>query len=242
MKPLRDGSIERLLDRQARLWASQPAVESREADAPRANLVISQHPFSGARELAQRVATMSGWEVFDRQILDALHSHDKLGKSVLDSLDERLLSYREDWLYHIFVPGHTSSTGYVRRLSELVFAIGMRGHNVFVGRGASFILPREHRLAVLGVRSFDSRVEHWLQANSSTNRNAAKRALTRMDRERAEFIWRSFHREVDDPLAYDLCINLDAMETEQAARIVLEALRARFRDEVPTASRAHPAT
>jgi hypothetical protein len=235
MKPLRDGSIERLLDRQARLWESQQRLEVPDASTPRANLAISQHPFSGARELARRVAAMSGWEVFDRQILDALHADGKLGKSVLDALDERLLSYREDWLYHIFVPGHMSSTGYVRRLSELVFALGMRGRGVFVGRGASFILPREHRLSVLVVRSFDARVTHWMEESESANRTEARRALTRLDRERGEFVWRSFHRDADDPLVYDLCINLDAMDVEQAAPIVFEALRARYANDVPVA-------
>jgi hypothetical protein len=52
--------------------------------------------------------------------------------------------------------------------------------------------------------------------------------LARLDRERHEFIWRSFHRVVDDPLGYDLCVNLDGLGLEAAASVVVEALQVRF--------------
>jgi cytidylate kinase len=231
MNPMRDSTIANLLDRQARLWESQQQPMSRDVEAPRANVTISGQPLAGAREVAQRLAELSGWEVFDRQILEALHESDALGRRVLDSLDERLLTYREDLLYHMFVPGHVSSTGYLHRLSQLVLSLAMRGQIVFVGRGAGFIVPNEHRVAVLVVRSFDSRLDRMLEHGDESNRTRARRALLRLDRERSEFVRRSFHCEVNDPQAYDLCVNLDTLSLDAAARIVLQALRSRFPDD-----------
>jgi hypothetical protein len=238
VKPLGDGTIGRLLDRQAKLWETQRQPGPRDAETPRANLTLSSRPHSGARALAGRIAEICGWEVYDHQILDALHADDALGKSVLESLDERLLGYREDWLYHIFVPQHMPSPGYVHRLSQLVFSLAMQGRSIFVGRGSSFIVPCEHRLAVLVVRGFDARLEAWLHEHGSGSRTAARRALARLDRERGEFVWRSFHRAVDDPLVYDLCVNLDSLDTDAAARVVLEALRARYPNEALRAPEA----
>ena len=209
----------------------QKQLGPRDVETPRANLALSSRPLSGARELAVRLAASCGWEVYDRQILDALHADDALGKSVLESLDERLLGYREDWLYHVFVPQHMSSPGHVQRLSQLIFSLAMQGRSIFVGHGASFIVPREHRLSALVVRSFDARLERWLRDHGSQSRATARRALARLDRERGEFVWRSFHREVDDPLAYDLCVNLDTLDTDAAARVVLAALRSRYPNE-----------
>jgi hypothetical protein len=228
MKPMRDREIERLLDRQARLWETGQTRAPVEADAPRPNLAFSQRPFSGARELAESVARRVGWQIFDRQILEALHRSDDLGKSVLESLDERSLNYREDWLYHLFVPDHVSSPGYVQRLSRLLFSLAIRGQGIFIGRGSSFVIPEEHRLSVLVLRNFENRLARWQEANPNRESGEARRNLTRLDRERAEFIWRSFHRVVDDPLAYDLCVNLDSLDVEAATTVVVEALRARY--------------
>ncbi len=231
MKAKRDSTIEQLLDRQARLWESQQRAVSTNVDAARANVTISGHPFSGARELAQEVARLAGWEVFDRQILEALHERDALGRRALDSLDEHLLNYREDLLYHMFVPDHVSSTGYLHKLSRIVLSLAMRGKIVFVGRGAGFIVPAEHRVAVLVVRSFDSRLARMLEQEKDKSRVRARRELLRYDRERSEFVRRSFHREANDPLGYDLCMNLDTLALDVGARVVFECMRSRFPED-----------
>ena len=228
MKPMRDREIDRLLDRQARLWETGHAPAPSEVSAPRPNLAFSQRPHSGVRQLAECVAQRVGWQIFDRQILEALHRSDDLGKSVLESLDERLLSYREDWIYHLFVPDHMSSPGYVQRLSRLLFSLAMRGRGIFIGRGSTFVIPQEHRLSVLVLRSFETRLARWQEDNPGHSPGEVRRSLARLDRERGEFVWRSFHRIVDDPLGYDLCVNLDGLELEAAASVVVEALGARF--------------
>ncbi len=101
---------------------------------------------------------------------------------------------------------------------------------MFVGRGAGFIIPGEHRVAVLVVGSFDSRLERMQRQQNDTNRVRARRELLRLDRERSEFVRRSFHHEVNDPRAYDVCVNLDTLELDAAARIVVEAMRSRSPD------------
>ena len=230
MKPMRDSTIEQLLDRQARLWESQQRATPKDVAPDRANVTVSGQPFSGARELADKVAEFVGWEVFDRQILEALNERDALGRRALGALDERLLNYREDLLYHMFVPDHVSSSGYLHRLSRLVLSLAIRGKIIFVGRGAGFIVPAEHRVAVLAVRSFDSRIVRMPQRGDSSP-TKARRQLLRFDRERSDFVRRSFHREVNDPLAYDVCVNLDTLSLDVAARIVIECLRSRFPDD-----------
>lgn len=227
MKLPRDAGIERILTRQAQLWESERVVQT-PPDAPlRPNVALSQQPFAGGEELAARLAERLGWELYDRRLVDALHEDDILGKSVLESLDEHLLSFREDWIFHLFVPGHMPNAGYVRRLSELVFSIAMRGHAVFVGRGAGFIVPPRHRLAVLACRGFETRLRTYAQQRGKPL-DAARRDLVRLDRERGDFIARSFHRHADDPAAHDLCLNLDTLGLDEAASIVVQALAARF--------------
>jgi hypothetical protein len=227
MKTPRDRNINHILDRQARLWESERVVYPHAEPAVRPNVAFSQRPFSGAEELAEHLAARLGWEVYDRQIVEALHEDDELGKSVLEALDQRLLGFREDWVYHLFVPGHTSTTAYVHRLTQLIFSIAMRGHNVFLGRGAAFIVPRAWRISVLVTRGLESRVARC-GAHAGLGHDAARHELAQLDRVRAEFISRSFHRIVDDPATHDLCINLDDFDLDGATEVVLRALGARF--------------
>jgi cytidylate kinase len=199
----RHGQFERLLDRQARVWESEH-IEHPPAEAPtRPNLTISSPAYSGGEELGRRIAEHLGWELYDRKIVEALHENDALGKSVLESLDERLLGFRED------------------------FSIAMRGHNVLIGHGAGFIVPREWRLAVFVTESFELRVAAYEKENA-VGHTAARQALLRLDRIRDEFIARSFHRVVTDPASHDLCVNLDSLGIEAATDIVLRALEVRF--------------
>ena len=230
MRTPRNGQIERLLDRQARLWESARIQRRAEEADTRPNLAISQPAYSRGPLLAQRIADRLGWELYDRRIVEALHENDALGKSVLESLDQRLLGFREDWAYHLFVPRHTPTTAYIQRLSSLVFSIAMRGHNVFLGRGAAFIVPREWRLSVLVTESFDARVDAY-EKEHNVGRLTARQALLRLDHSRDEFISRSFHRSVHDPSSYDLCVNLDSLSTETAEEIVLRSLEVRFPHE-----------
>jgi cytidylate kinase len=227
MKPERDSTFERILDRQARLWESQQVHHPPEQAPVRPNLAISQPACSGGRELAERLAIRLGWELYDRRIVEALHEHDALGRSVLESLDEHLLAWREDWIYHLFVPGHTSATAYIQRLSRLVFSIAMRGHAIFVGRGAGCIIPQENRLDVLVTSSFKMRQELWLAQHGGTPEQA-RHELVRLDRERGEFIARSFHRDIDQPLSHDLCVNLETLGPDASEALVLGALQSRF--------------
>jgi hypothetical protein len=230
MKTPRDSRIEQILDRQARLWERSRTAFPQKEPAVRPNVTLSQPPFSGAQEVAERLAAALGWELYDRQIVEALHEDDSLGKSVLESLDERLLGFREDWVFHLFVPGHTSATAYVHRLSQLIFSIAMRGHNVFLGRGATFIVPHAWRVSVLLTRGFEARATRCGQA-SGLGRDAARHELAKLDRMRAEFIARGFHKVADDPASHDLCIDLDSFGVEDTVTLILAGLAARFPDQ-----------
>jgi cytidylate kinase-like protein len=227
MRTPRDGQFERLLDRQARRWESERIAHPPEDAAAPPNLTISQPAYSRGQALGRRLAERLGWELYDRQIVEALHENDALGKSVLESLDQRLLGFREDWAYHLFVPSHTPATAYIQRLTQLVFSIAMRGNNVFLGRGAAFIVPREWRLSILVTQSFDSRVAAYAEKHS-VGHISARQALLRLDHIRDDFISRSFHRSVTDPAAHDLCVNLDSLGIETAEEIILRGLEVRF--------------
>ena len=55
----------------------------------------------------------------------------------------------------------------------------------------------------------------------------ARDEIERADRERAQFVDRYFRKEVNDPVEYDLVLNMEYFTHEAGVRTALGALRAR---------------
>lgn len=48
------------------------------------------------------------------------------------------------------------------------------------------------------------------------------------DKDRAHFVRHQFHEDPSDPRIYDLLINLERIDHETAARVIVDAYRHRF--------------
>ena len=60
-----------------------------------------------------------------------------------------------------------------------------------------------------------------------TSKKAARAYVEAEDKARRSFIRRTFQADVNDPLLYNLVINVDRVPIDEAARIVGEAVLAR---------------
>jgi cytidylate kinase len=98
---------------------------------------------------------------------------------------------------------------------------------VIVGRGANWFLNPRCGLRLRIVAPFDQRVE-LLATRFGVRREEAARKVRDLDAEQKAFIRQSFGRDVDDPLGYDVVVNLGTLSLESATGIVLAALERKF--------------
>jgi cytidylate kinase len=114
-----------------------------------------------------------------------------------------------------------------RYLSGLESAINelARNNNVVIcGRGSQFIL-KDHPGAfhVLVVAPFETRLKRVMQ-RLEMDKKSAEKEIGQSDGSRHEFIKRYFKAEMEDAAHYDIVVNTEHLDFEDAAAIIVNAL------------------
>lgn len=186
-------------------------------------LLISREKGAGGRQVANLIGQSLGWQVFDRQIVDAIADRTHMRQQLVETLDEKTRGGLEEFLRTVLTRD-IGLTDYLTHLRRVLLTLGQQGDVVIVGRGAEHILPVQFGLRVRLVAPLDIRVERIARANGSTP-DAAKALIARVDQERKDFIRGQFQKDVRDPMNYDLMINTGALTAERTTEIVLATLK-----------------
>lgn len=189
-------------------------------------VAISREYGAGGCELARRLGEGLGWRVLDREMLDFIAGQFRLDREMLTILDEDSLSWFGESLLSLIHPHLLSQDEYLARLIKVVVVSLAERPGVVVGRGANLFLPRSRGLSVRVVGDESDRIAR-LQEERQLDEKGARRALQETDAARRSFIKHHFHRDVTDPLAYDLVVNTSRLGIDGALRIVLAACQQR---------------
>ncbi len=223
--------IHQMIERQIRSWEMEALARQR-ATPEHADL---QHPMrpvvtisrsfgSGGGEIARRLASNLGYQIFDREIVDVLTQEGRFRKAIIDSLDESDRSSFEDWVDTLLRGKLADKSDYLRTLVGVIGSIAIHGHAVIVGRGANFILDPDRGLNVRIVAPLAQRVETICRLRALPY-DEAENLVHRTDRDRATFIRHQFDHHPDDPLTFDLLLNTDGIGVEAAVNLIEIALR-----------------
>jgi len=223
--------IHHIIDRQVRRWeaearARRQAIHDPAVQQPsiRPWVTISRAFGSGGGEIAHRLATALGYQIFDREILDVIVEEGRFRSAILEYLDERDRSSLEIWIQGILHGNLVDKGDYLRTLIGVLGSIAMHGHAIIIGRGANFVLDHRRGVHVRVVAPLPQRVETIGRLRSLSYAEAEKLVLD-TDHERAAFIRHHFHRDIDDPLAYDLTVNTGWIGIEGAIALIEHGLR-----------------
>jgi len=196
------------------------------ARATRLFVAIARQAGAGGSEVAQIVGRQLGWEVYDRNLPDLISQRFQESRLMLQFVDETRGNWVYDvlgtWLDHQIIP-HDKFFLYFRRV---VATAARHGKAVFVGRGAQFLLPRPRVLAVWITAPMKLRVERTMKEKQMNERHA-RRFVRETDQGRRDFVKRFFHHDINDPLLYDLVINVQHVSMADAAEQIIAALVSR---------------
>jgi|tagenome__1003787_1003787.scaffolds.fasta_scaffold20896133_2 cytidylate kinase len=181
---------------------------------------VSREAGVDATSLSRAVAEKCGWQLFDRELLDYMAEHDHLSRLALEFVDERSVSWFHEMFSTWLEKQLVSQAEFVSRLGKVLLLAAQHENSVFVGRGAQFMLPREHGLAVRIIAPLAMRVRKIMEHRQCSEREANEFIET-TDRGRAAFVQRYFHHAVADPHLYDLMINLAHIPREDAVDLIV---------------------
>jgi cytidylate kinase len=190
-------------------------------------IAISRQTGSGGSMLARAIGETLGWRVMDREIVAEIARAMHRSEPLVATHDEHASGPLDDYLSYLIVPGDPGQTRFIEEMIGTIRALVRKENVVIVGRGANWFLNPRCGLRLRIVAPFEQRVDLVAQ-RLGIGREEAARSVRDLDAEQRAFIRQSFGRDVDDPLGYDVVINLGTLPFESATGIVLAALERKF--------------
>ncbi|MBO4547769.1 MAG: cytidylate kinase-like family protein, partial [Abditibacteriota bacterium] len=180
-------------------------------------ITISRTTGSGASIVAQRLAEDMGWTVWDRSLLLSLAKDANIQKEIFRVIDEKHLDDASSLAYSLF--GDTTLGGmvYTRQLARTIWAICAANKAIIIGRGANFIVP--NALHVRIDAPFGVRAANMVKFENMT-REEAEKSLKTADRDRRNFLVKSFGRDKVDAFPFDLQLNMNRLTKDDASQLI----------------------
>src|SRR5262245_28539037 len=140
MEPLSNRVVESVLHLH-QLTENQPPTGHKRGTPPPFTIALTREAGSQGSQVAQAVGAKLGWAVYDQELLNLIAQDRGLHVRLLQSLDERHVSWLEECLENLGGGRPVGSGLYLHELLEQLAALGRHGHCVIVGRGAAHGLP-----------------------------------------------------------------------------------------------------
>jgi cytidylate kinase len=221
-------SLSKLIEKQLLMWEikkrlanadQQPGRYVGDGVAYGPCLLVSRECGSGGGQIARQAGERLGWNVYDRELVEQIAQVAHERRRLIESVDEHVRSYWDELLTNEGV----TTESYLQYLLEVVMSLGHHGEVVIMGRGAHYLLPSGCALRVRVVAPLELRAKR-LADHEALSFEQARTKVQRVDAERAAFIRRTFRKNVESPLCYDLVINSGEIAFGSATDLVLTAL------------------
>ena len=222
-RPHTERSFDKMIEEQIKKWQIDQRKKYKNPIRP--VITMSRLPGALSSALAQKLAQDLEIDLFDHEIVEKIAANAKISQKFIESLDEQDRGVLDEWITALG-EDHMWSYEFLQHLTQVVGAIGAHGHAIIVGRGASYILPKEVCLRLLVVAPLETRI-HNVMRTYNVPENEAKRNVIRTESERKAFIRKYFSADMTDPVNYDLVINTENLDIDLAARIVKETFNSR---------------
>ena len=190
-------------------------------------ITISREPGSGGSEIARRLAKALGMELIGSQIIQHVADSAKMSRKVIESLDEKEVTFRDTLLSSLFGEYRPWPGEYLQHLTRVIGTIGVFGNTIIVGRGANHILPPEKAFKVRVIAPLEYRIKYFME-DRGYSRTEAEQYVIKTENNRKAFVRKYFNVDVTDPRHYDIVINTGGMSLEAATMAIITAFRKRM--------------
>ena len=225
---LYDRAAEALLagEIQHRAFDMQHAPSLPRASLDLMNIAISRETGTHEHEIGTLVVKQLRWQLFDHELVERIAQRMHVPVALIEPLDERRAHWLQETVSLLSDVPVVRESQYVRNLVETTLELGSDGHCVFIGRGASWILPPESTLRVALMAPLEYRI-HVVMRELGMNARDAAQAVEERDRQHMRFTKAHFCNSEIDPHAFDLVLNTSRLTVEHCAGLIVAAVRDR---------------
>jgi len=189
-------------------------------------ITISREPGSGGSEIARRLSKALGMDLIGGQIIQHVADSAKMSRKVIESLDEKDVTFRDVLLSSLFGENRPWPGEYLQHLTKVVGTIGAFGNVIIVGRGANYILPQEKTFKVRIIAPIELRIKHFMEDRGYTKAEA-EQYVVKTENNRKAFVRKYFNADIADPKYYNIIINTEKISMEGATESIISAFNQR---------------
>jgi cytidylate kinase len=220
-------SVERLIEALigVELAKERKAAQEKAAQARKASYVVTVSRGYGSlgKRIAQALADRLGVRCCDRSILEGVAQRADVDIKLVERLDENL-EHVSTLPWKAFFKGKSfQKERYLHHLVRVVLNISKKG-GVIVGRGAHLILGpgRAFRVRIIG--SLDACAKRVAE-RTQLDIEAARESVATVNRQRADYLEQLYGEGINDCSDYDLVLNTDRFDVEQAVALILHSMQ-----------------
>lgn len=221
--------IEHLVNEQIRKWEKKhgawaPSPES-DASRPLSQPVITLAPQfgCGSRMVTEKLHRLTGYEIYGYKMIDKVAESMNIRRKLVDLMDQRQRSNIRNLIDGMITGRHVDNAEYFSQLMQVINVFVQEGSCILLGRGSPFLVNEGQGIRVRIVAPEEQRIVNLMRFYSIGAREAEDR-MQKSDQERAAFCWHYFQRDIDDPNQYDLVLNMDRINTDDAVSLILRAM------------------
>lgn len=203
------------------------AQSRREEDTTihRYSIALSRQAGSLGTEIARALAERLHWSLYDSEIVSAVANNLKVRAEVLEQFDAQSVPWFGEVL--AAMDGAPNQSAFAVHLRKVVAALGWEGHAVFLGRGASALLPRERCFKARIVGSRAARAERYARRHGLAAKEASAN-MERIDLGREQFIRDYYRTDPADPTGYDVVLNTDHLSVDACVGAIVSLMESRW--------------
>src|SRR5690348_13863490 len=168
-------------------------------------ITVEREYGSGGAAIAERLAKRLGWQLWDRDLTSEIAREAKVTREAVHRCDERvdplisrLFSVYARGSYERTLPvtetRHFNTDAMVAMLHKVIEQVASKGECVIVGRGSPYILRNRPDAFHVFIYAPDDEKLRRLK-NIGQSEKESLQLIQDVDRERASFIRRYFHKE-----------------------------------------------
>jgi len=217
-------TLDKLVEEQIDRWHSNRKRRYKKPIRP--VITISRLPGCNTWDIAEQISKDLEIDFFDQEIVDEIARNADVNRRVVETVDEQDNSIVLDWLSLLTTERHLWPNEYLHQLTKVIGTIGAHGHAIILGRGASYILPKEICLRILVVAPLERRIQNVIAAYKVSEKVARQNVLGK-ESERIAFIRGYFHEDMLNPVNYDLVFNMAMSEQDTVVEMIKTAYNTR---------------
>jgi cytidylate kinase len=167
-----------------------------------------------------------GWHVFDKELTELVARDPLLQSNIEGLVAEKYRSQFNDFVESLLT-GRSEQYLLQRATFKVVRMLALIGKVIIVGRGGALVtadLPQGVHIRLVAPEAH--RIV-WMMKRFKMGKEEARTTLTKQDADRRKLIKLFFHRDIEDPLLYDMVWNTGKVGLDVITRATIDLIKHR---------------